>query len=115
MPRAVALALVDPAREGDWNRILAYTREMLQAARRGEWEAVAKQQAHRGQLIRDYFGVGVGPHEAPRVEKGIREILASDRDLLDLTVRERDQVGAKVISLTRGSAARKAYAEGGSY
>lgn len=104
-----ALKLVDTARAGEWEEILANTRGMLAAATADDWDRVVALEAERRARIKGFFAAAVAPYESAWVRDGIQEILESDRKLLAMSQDRKQDRSRRVVELRRGSAANDAY------
>jgi hypothetical protein len=103
------LTLVDKTRLQDWDDILAHTREMLEAGTAGEWDRVVAVEAVRRDQIARFFAGGIADYEAAHVRQGIQEILESDRQLLALSQRQKDQRSVEIVQLRRRAAVQRTY------
>lgn len=103
------LSLVDSARPGEWDGILADTRDMLAAATAGDWDRTVRLERTRHARISRFFSAPPAAHEAPWVRRGIEEILASDAHLLALCQTSRAGASAEIVDLRRKAAANRAY------
>jgi hypothetical protein len=104
------LSLVNNLRPGEWDGILAHTRDMLKAARAGDWDRVIPLERERHARIAQFFSSAPAPHEAAWVRSGIIEILESDEHLLMLCQTRRDDASSGIVDLHRKAAANQAYA-----
>jgi len=68
-----------------WGTALSLTREMLDAARAGEWNRVLRLEPERRRLIERFLSAGVSPEEAELVRDGIIDILNCDQELMRLS------------------------------
>jgi len=103
------LAVVDPSRPREWDDILEGTRELLAAAKAGDWDRATRLEGERRTRIERFFAAAPAPHEAAWVRSGIEEILASDARLLELCRQGKAQAGAEVVDLRHKAAANRAY------
>jgi hypothetical protein len=104
-----ALSLVNNLRPGEWDGILAHTRDMLEAARAGDWDLVVPMERERHARIERFFSHAPAPHEAAWVRSGIIEILESDERLLVLCQKHKDDAAAGIVDLHHKAAANRAY------
>ena len=109
MPDPTALSLVDPRRTGEWGLILTHTREMLEAARCGDWERVTALETVRREGISRFFATAVARYEAQAVKRGIEEILATDRRVLALTRNQHALARGNIVQFRRRANAHSAY------
>lgn len=94
-----------------WADIRGMSCQLLDCARRSDWQAAIEFQARRDGLIRGFFSNPVGASEANSVREGIVEILEMDKEVMELTREGRGRTGAKIYQLQCGRKARKVYAE----
>lgn len=103
------LSLVNNIRPGEWDGILAHTRDMLKAANAGDWDLVIPLERERHARIERFFSSAPAPHEAAWVRSGIIEILASDERLLALCQTHKHNAAAGIVDLHRKATANRAY------
>jgi hypothetical protein len=103
------LSLVNTVRPGEWDGILAHTRDMLEAAKTGDWERVIPLERERHARIARFFSRAPAPHETDWVRSGILEILESDEHLLVLCQAHKDDAATGMMELHRKTAANRAY------
>lgn len=103
------LSLVNNVRPGEWDGILAHTRNMLKAATAGDWDLVIPLERERHARIERFFSSTPAPHEAPWVRSGIIEILESDERLLVLCQTRKDDAVSGIADLHRKAVANRAY------
>ena len=103
------LSLVNNARPGEWHGILAHTRDMLEAAKTGDWDLVIPLERERHARIERFFSSAPAPHEADWVRSGIAEILESDERVLALCHAGKSEASAGLVDLRRKAAANRAY------
>jgi len=96
-------------RAHDWPRIERLSRDMLAAARAGEWARVGELEAERGELIGQFFAQSLDAADAQALADGIRRVLESDRLTLSLGGDEREALKERMTGLARGSKAAHAY------
>jgi len=106
-----ALSLVDDSRPREWDGILADTRNLLAAARAGDWDRATRLERERRARIESFFATAPAPHEVAWVRSGIEEILASDARLLKLCQEGKEKVSAEIVELRQKAAANRAYAK----
>jgi hypothetical protein len=103
------LSLVNNVRPGEWDGILAHTRDMLNAANTGDWDRVIPLERERQARIERFFSSAPAPHEADWVRSGIVEILESDKRLLALCQTRKEEASTGIVDLHRKAAANRAY------
>lgn len=86
-------------------------RAMKVAAEEGDWDRVIEIQRQRDQALRMFFEAPVEAAEASTVETGIREILAVDRRVLELSQARMQTLSGRLEQLHQGRKARQAYAD----
>jgi len=101
----------DTARLQRWQAIVRASHELLELARRAEWDAVAEGQRQRQQEIEAFFAEPVPEGIAGEVERGIREILEADREVMALGGTARDELGEAVQTLGQRRKAQSAYTQ----
>lgn len=108
-PTGVGAVTVDGGTR--WRDIRGMSRRLLDHAQNNDWKAALELQARRDGLIRGFFSRPVVASEAEGVRAGILEILELDREVMELTRRERAGMGAKIYRIQFGRKVRKVYAD----
>ncbi len=103
------LSLVNNARPGEWDGILAHTRDLLKAAKDGDWDLAMLLERERHARIEHFFSNAPAPHETAWVRSGIVEILESDERLLALCQTGKAEASSGLVDLRRKAAANRAY------
>lgn len=93
------------------DRIVALSREMLDAANRQEWDELVMLEARRQPLVHEFFGSAVAADEAAAVAAGIQEILELDKATMARAEEGRKEAGAVLAQLATGRRAQQAYGE----
>ena len=91
--------------------LIEHSQAMLQHAEAGEWEAVARDEAVRRELIDAYFSEPSNVANEPEISSAIRELLQINDRLEQLTSNARDSVRSEVQTINTGRKAVSAYAE----
>ena len=94
-------------RASGWNAVLSLTREMLDAARSGNWDHVLRLEPVRRERIERFFAEGIAAHETGLVRTGIIDILSADEELLRLSRGYEQRLPANVIPFRRPASARR--------
>lgn len=89
------------------DKATALTRRMTELGAAGQWDEVAEVEAQRQACLTQAFDKRLLLNE--RLERQIREIHDMDQELLVLSKRARDALGAELTDLQRGRKVRKAY------
>lgn len=97
-------------RERSFGEIVDLSRSMLESAEKGDWAAVTETQMTRQALIDEFFSVAPAADEARWLAAGIRNILESDRQLMDLGKRTMDALSTDLCTFEVGRRAQAAYA-----
>ncbi len=91
--------------------VLRLTRQANEFARAGEWSQVVEIEAKRRPLLREVFVERTArPQED---ESSIREILASDRELIELARAQRTEVAGDALANKRSKQAIHQYSSNG--
>jgi hypothetical protein len=85
------------------------SKEMLDSAKAGEWEAVVKQEAQRYSLLDTLFAQPAPPTVVAAIAACIREVLASDNTVLALAREARGKLVQQLVHLAQGRKACLAY------
>jgi hypothetical protein len=96
-------------REQRFREILRLSGSMLDQAQRGDWVAVSATEAARQRLISGFFESAASAHEAVWLAAGIREVLAYDRQLMDLGNQTMAGLSAELRTFETGRRAQAAY------
>ena len=88
-------------------RLRTLSKEMLDSAKTGEWEAVVKQEAQRYGLLDTLFAQPAPPTVA--IATCIREVLTSDNTVLALAREARGKLVQQLVHLAQGRKACLAY------
>lgn len=91
--------------------ILKLSRNMHEAAGKGEWEQILKMQTERQQMMDNYFAEPVPAEQAEKVATGIREMLDMDRVLMDRSRQQMSSLSSDMQSISQGVKAQKAYGD----
>lgn len=78
------------AQMANWNRLLAQTKEMVEAAEEGDWDGLAALQLDRDQII-----TTLPPAESSDVGL-LQEILILNQTLTDLTTNQREELAGSL-------------------
>ncbi len=91
--------------------VLRLTREANEFARAGDWTQVVQIEAQRRPLLREVFvDRTTGPQDD---ERSIREILASDRELIELARAQRAEAAGNALASKRNKQAIHQYSSNG--
>lgn len=85
--------------------------DILEAARGGDWEEVARLERRREDLLREFFAEPVPSQAESRVAEQLREIAALNDAAVALLSDARDSLGADLDNLRTGRRATRAYGE----
>lgn len=92
----------------DVGRLRVLTRELLEHARSGDWDAAVDIETERRPLLYAVFG-DVAPGTHVRHRDLLKEILAADREIMQLAQQRRDELGVLLRQVGVGKSALKAY------
>lgn len=95
-----------------WRAIVGMSRELLELARASEWSEMSEKQRRRQQEIEAFFQGPVPAEIADEVERGIREILEYDDEVMDLGKAGRDELDEAIQTLGQRRRAQSAYTQG---
>ncbi len=85
------------------------TEDMLQAAERGEWEALAQLERQRQAQLEHLELGGQGDVAEGAALELLQRIQSMNRELLALSQAERNRVKEALLAMRRGGKARQAY------
>lgn len=88
---------------------LVLTRSMCVAAERGDWNRVIEKEHQRRPFLTNYLN-SVSPDQAADF---ILSVLQSDKIVMELGSRARNEAAGELRSINKGKRARVAYAESG--
>lgn len=91
------------------NSALALTQSMCVAAEAGDWVRVIEDEYQRRTLLADYLSDAVPEQIAPFIDM----VLQSDKIVMALGSKARDEAAGELRSISKGQQARAAYAENG--
>jgi len=95
-----------------WRNVRELTARMLAAARAEDWVQVARLEAERQVQLSEWVAAR-GTDTGVDVATEFQELLAEDRELLQLTVSAREELGHQLAELSQGRKARAAYGQTG--
>lgn len=88
---------------------LALTQSMRAAAQADDWVRVIEDEYQRRPLLADYLGCATPEQIAPFIDS----VLQSDKIVMELGGKVRDEAAGELRSINKGQRARVAYAENG--
>jgi len=91
------------------DEIIHLSREMLETARRLEWDKVAELEERRKQLVMECFRGPAPKQDAAEVAAVIKEILNLDQQVTELVEQCQTALGSEIHTHNRGHAATSAY------
>ncbi|MBZ0072868.1 MAG: flagellar protein FliT [Gammaproteobacteria bacterium] len=94
----------------DCTRLHGLTRDLLARARAGDWEAVAVVEHERRPVLQAVC-TALAPHGAGTYEALLTEILAADREVIQLAQQHRDELGGQLREMGHGRNAVRAYGQ----
>lgn len=94
----------------DITRLRGLTQDLLNSARAGDWDAAVVIETERRPLLYTIFGE-VAPGTHIRHQALLNEILAVDREIMQLAQQRRVELGGLLRQVGNGRAALKAYDE----
>ena len=100
---------MDTARRRQLDEIIHLSREMLETARRLDWDKVAELEARRKQLVMEYFREPAPKQDAAEAAAAIREILKLDKQVAELAKQCQTALGSEIHTHNRGHEATSAY------
>ncbi len=100
---------MDSVRSEQFREIISFSREMLESARRLEWDRVADLEVRRKQLVMDCFRQPTSEQDAVEVAVLIKEILVLNQQLTRLGKECQARLGTEIHTHNRGHAATSAY------
>lgn len=92
----------------DVDRLRSLTRDLLERARSGDWDAAVDIETERRPLLYEVFG-DVAPGTHVRHRDLLKEILAADQEIMLLAQQRRDELGGLLRQVGVGKSALKAY------
>jgi hypothetical protein len=99
------------SRQDQLEQILDLSLAMLDSARAGNWDELVAREQERRALVAECFRVPATPAEAPRVAAALQRILVVNDELAELTISQRDVLGANLHGFGTARKAQKAYAQ----
>ena len=84
---------------------------MLSHARSGEWNSVIELESQRQVLMQQYFSVAPQLEEAAWIVDGIKSVMQTDREIMELGKIGIDKLGQSLAAIQRGKKAQYAYQE----
>lgn len=103
---------VKPVSPLQWlDKAMELTQRMSELAAVGEWEQVNQIEAQRQDCLKRAFAKRLVLSE--QLARQIREIHELDQELLMLSIKARDAIGAELSELQRGRKVAKAYRSAG--
>lgn len=92
----------------DITRLRDLTRDLLERAQSGDWDAAVDIETERRPLLYAVFG-DVAPGTHVRHRDLLDEILSADREIMQLARQRRDELGGLLRQVGQGRTALKAY------
>jgi len=96
--------------DDDWLRIMTLSQDMLESARRQDWDRVCEIQGQRFALLRRYFETDPTLEDLERIRPSVSELLDMDREVGGLGQQARGKLADGLKALRSGKSARRAYA-----
>ena len=96
-------------RRQHWQDILHMTQQLKAMSDAENFEAMTRLESKRQNCIRDYFATPVAEDEAVLIAEGIREILQSDKCIVQAAREHKKQAGEEVSRLSSNRKAINAY------
>jgi len=93
--------------------ILSITKEMLERAKKNNWEAVIDLESQRTALIADFFATPVSGREVSAVANYLNKILEVDRQLIELGDNECQHLRENLQKINHSKRAMKVYTAAG--
>lgn len=91
--------------------LVALSQSILAKAEEQEWEEVIALEAERSQLFRLFFQEPVQVDDVDLVAAGIKEIMAIDRNIMDLGILKKLDLADTLHTMEQGKKAVKAYGD----
>ena len=101
----------EASREEQLERILGLSLAMLDRARAGDWEGLEAREGERRALVAECFREPASTREAPQVAAALRRILVVNDEIAELTIVQRDALGASLQGFGTARKAHTAYAQ----
>jgi hypothetical protein len=101
----------EASREEQLERILGLSLAMLDSARTGNWDDLVVHEQERRALVAECFREPATPGEAPQVAAALRRILVVNDEIAELTIVQRDVLGASLHGFGTARKAQKAYTQ----
>jgi len=96
-------------RKQQWLKILSLSEQMYEFAKQDEWPMVQEMQAERQKRIMDFFNSGVALNEVEEMAENIKNLLKSDKILMESGLQAKNKVGEALYLLGRNQKAAGAY------
>ncbi len=96
--------------ERQYKRLLRLSRQVLEHAENGDWEAVTDLERERHPLVSEFFSGECPAHERETRRNMIRTLLDIDRRIIRLVEARREEIAHQLQTITRGRGAMRAYA-----
>ena len=101
--------MLSDSRNKHWLRILELSNQMYESAKQDEWQMVQQIEAERQKKIMAFFNSGVEASEAAEIIANIKQLLESDKELMQFSLEAKIRVGDAMQSLGKNKQAAGAY------
>lgn len=101
--------LMPQQRHQQWQNILQITEQLRQLSADENWLAMTELESERHTKLEDFFSTPVSDAEAEEVALGIRQMLESDKQLIQMGQLQQKEMSDGVQKINTGKRAIKAY------
>lgn len=92
-------------------RVVEYSKTMLENAQAGNWDSVIKIEARRGELLKKLFSVSPQDNNVAEMDAEIRKIISINEKLEAITLSAREDARSDMASANKGRHAVDVYAQ----
>jgi Flagellar protein FliT len=100
---------VQQQRQQQWQNILSMTERLHQLSADENWQDMMQLESQRFDILQRFFSTPVTEAEVMEVEAGIRQMMKSDEQLKQFSVRQQKDLSDGVRKMAVGRQAIKAY------
>ena len=96
----------------EWATIMTVTYSMQEYARQGEWDMVIEMEKSRQEKLALFFDRSVRQHERPGIAEGIHELLNIDKEIMELSKANMNELSRQMRDMQTGKFIGADYAGG---
>jgi len=99
------------SRKEQFSFILNLTESMLLAANKEDWERLSAMEPQRRQHVEQFFSSPANPDEASWIRQGIKRILDVDKQIIQISEKNKQAILDQSNNLSKGRDATRAYSQ----